>query len=726
MAENIETVGIIKIETGQAEKNTKSLKQQLKEVRDEMGRLAANGDRTSEAYKKLAARAGELAKAQREVTKDVSEASTTFTNTVSYTAGALSGVSGAVQTVTGALSMMGIEMGNDSKLMKILVAAMSVTSGLTAIQNSVESFKLLATNIKRATGEQKLLNAVMKLTPTGLLAAGVAAVIAVIGKLNNKYKETLQHQEYIRKERAKNYTSAMTEIRTMNELIKVAKDQNKSYTDRATAVEMLNSKYPGLVESFNKENGQLKLNTQAYTDYTKAIIAAATAKAAEEKITNLENQILENTQKAADIRANAQKAASRTRTSALPMMTPGTAPAQSAGQRQENNADEIIKRAEAQAKGLEDENDELNKQINRYVEIATQAEIDAEKIKGYGKTSGTTTATPTKAETEQADKDLEKYCEILDSFRTARQKEIDDATEQYSADYDILEKYGDDTTELTERYNKKLQEINDKYDREEKDLEFNADKLQSDRDYNDEKLAILKDGKENYLEQLEALDMKQFQVEKDLLKEQRELGLIEEQEYQDALTEIQIREIEKRNEAEKAAVEKHKETLQNAMTATQTILSSTNTILEAWASKMADDGEEETNQYKAIKKAEAIISMLAGEVQVIAGVAGKNPTPWGIAAAVAQGAALAATCMETIHQIDAVTTSTSTASVNTATTATLSRNYTNTRLTDGSGAEVDLGNEISKAVGNIKVVVSAREITDTQNKMKQVKVRNNF
>lgn len=194
MATNTVEVDVLQIKTDGAEKSTQSLKARLKEVREEMANLAAQGDRTSETYQRLAQEAGDLSKAQRLVNKDISEASTTFTNSVQYTAGALAGVSGAVQTVTAALSMMGVEMGDDSKLMKMLVSAMSVTSGLQAIQGGVEAFKLLTNNIKRSTIAQKALNLAMSSNPimliaTAAIAAG-GALYAFISSQRDTKKET--------------------------------------------------------------------------------------------------------------------------------------------------------------------------------------------------------------------------------------------------------------------------------------------------------------------------------------------------------------------------------------------------------------------------------------------------------------------------------------------------------------------------------------------------------
>lgn len=187
-----EQVSIIKVQTSDSEKNIKSLKAEMKDLTKKLQELALAGDQTSDTYKEVAARLGELKKVQREVSQDISEASTTFTNTVQYTAGALAGVSGAVQAVTGALSLMGIEADKDSKMMKILVAAMSITSGLQAIQGGVEAFKLLATNIKRSTIAQQGFNAAVKANPIGLIVTAVAALGAGLFTLIKRHNEAAE------------------------------------------------------------------------------------------------------------------------------------------------------------------------------------------------------------------------------------------------------------------------------------------------------------------------------------------------------------------------------------------------------------------------------------------------------------------------------------------------------------------------------------------------------
>lgn len=222
-----EQVSIIKVKTSDSEKNIKSLKAEMKDLTKKLQELALAGDKTSDTYKEVSARLGELKKVQREVSQDIIEASTTFSNTVQYTAGALAGVSGAVQAVTGALSLMGIEADKDSKMMKILVAAMSITSGLQAIQGGVEAFKLLTTNIKRSTLATQGFNAAVKANPIGLIVTVVAALGAGLFTLIKRHNEAAEAIKRQRSEEGQLDAEIQRVNSTMAESNKIMEKRNE-------------------------------------------------------------------------------------------------------------------------------------------------------------------------------------------------------------------------------------------------------------------------------------------------------------------------------------------------------------------------------------------------------------------------------------------------------------------------------------------------------------------
>ena len=102
----------------------------------------------------------------------------------------LAGMSGAVSAVTGTLSLLGVEVGDDTKLMKLLVSAMSITQGLTAIDAGVKSFKALKISIQAATAAQKGFNLAAMKNPYIIAGAAIlGALVAIIGALKKAQKE---------------------------------------------------------------------------------------------------------------------------------------------------------------------------------------------------------------------------------------------------------------------------------------------------------------------------------------------------------------------------------------------------------------------------------------------------------------------------------------------------------------------------------------------------------
>lgn len=141
---------------------------------------------------------------------------------------------------------------------------------------------------------------------------------------------------------------------------------------------------------------------------------------------------------------------------------------------------------------------------------------------------------------------------------------------------------------------------------------------------------------------------------------------------------------------------------------------------------IADNLKEDTQAYKNLKAAQAIIDTLSAATAAFAGIT-ETTGGWGIAAAIAQAAAVTATGMANVRKIYSVDTNGGTNNTNVSTSAigTLNRNYTNTRLTDGSGVEVNLDDMVNK-INNKKVYVAINDINEAQEQVTKTIVRNTF
>lgn len=683
-------VDVIKINTAPAEKSMGNLKQQLRETKEQMMELRMRGEETSEAYQKLSARAGDLARAMQRANEDINEASTTFTNTVSYVSGSLAGVTGAVQAATGALSLMGVEMGSDTKLMKTLVAAMSVTSGLTAIQASVEAFKKLATNIKRSTLAQQGLNAAIKANPIMFAVGAIAALAAGIFALTQRMKEQKKEAEELAKQN--------------RILVGTYRDLKAEMTTYEDELNMMGSSWMDkVIQKYKELNYAAHGNSDALKSNIKIQIMSAV-----EQGNVMEKQLLT----AVDYYQQMQQAE----------LDYNNALKEENDEVREKNLEEAKKNLEARKAAL----------ISYYKEIKKIEDDEAAKRSGDAakqKADADAEAAKLKAEKEAREKLMK---EVLKSLETEREQELMTLTDKYMKERALLEEFGQDTTALTEKFRKDRAAINAKYDKLEKDKrkedaldDYNKDRLEAETKYYEEKKKIVEKNEKDINKQLNKLDLEQIETEKKLLKQQLDNELILQEEYQNSLTKLELEQAEIRKqiaEDEAAAKEKTQENYMNAM---QKITSSLGSILGTLADVVGAD----TEAYKNLKAAQAIISTLAAAVAAFAGIT-ESTGGWGIAAAIAEAAAVTAAGFAEVRKIYAVDTtggknSTSSTGINMGAVNVLGEsNYNNTRLLGGNGGVYDLSR--LEQSGNQKVYVTTQDITNTGKKVEVTTKRNTF
>lgn len=679
-------IDVLHINTAPAENSMKNLKQQLKDTKEQMMELRMRGAETSEEYKKLAQRAGELAKAMQRANEDIREASTTFSNTVSYVSGSLAGVSGAVQAATGALSLMGVEMGSDTKLMKTLVAAMSVTSGLTAIQASVEAFKKLTTNIKRSTLAQQGLNAAMKANPAMFAIAAIAALGAALAAFTIKAKKAAKEAKESMEDAAKKAEEAWKE---------------RLENIKGIMAEMANTTSKGLdywnLDEFNR-------NKDAYIQ---SLEDAGTSLGAEmNRIQRQQREFRKN------------------------MADPNWIKTHEAQYRQFIQNQKNLQYLFAEDEGV------ITREIQEAWGNATKKLIEYEgNLAAARQQAADKRAAQAKSDKEKADAELkaeqDKVKGILDSLKSQEEQEIQALTEKYNVEKALLEKNSIDTKALTEKFEKERLEIRKKYldeetqaIREEAQDNYDEERLRAETDYYQKKLQLVVKNEKDINKKLAELELAQIDREKELLKQKLDDNLITNEEYQNQLTQLELEQAETRKQIAEDEAEQKKKIQESYMNAMQKITSSLASVLGS----LADTVSEDTEAYKNLKAAQAIISTLSAAVAAFAGIT-ESTGGWGIAAAIAEAAAVVATGMAEVRKIYAVDTSggknsTSTTSINSSAVTTLGQNYNNTRILDNGGGVYDLSRLENQ--GATKVYVTTHDITSTARKVEVSTRRNKF
>lgn len=246
MSENVK----IKILDIDAQKSTQSIADLKREIRDLKGQLAGLEEGTDK-YNSVLAECADKTHQLKEIQEQVSRSSADFGDRMSNVRGTIAGMSGAIGAVTGALALMGVEADKDSKLMKVMVSAMSITSGIQAIDAGVKSFKALTVSIKAASTAAKGFQASLGWIALALTAVATAAYL-VRDAVRDTNKET---------ENAINLE--MTRISMSNKAIDKALDfeMELARARGKSEVEVLEQHISSInkeIETLDKENASLK------------------------------------------------------------------------------------------------------------------------------------------------------------------------------------------------------------------------------------------------------------------------------------------------------------------------------------------------------------------------------------------------------------------------------------------------------------------------------------
>lgn len=199
-----------------AEKNVNtqiSLRTQLRNVREELALLEANGQRGTEAFKKLQQEAGRLTDAIGDATTQARIFSHDNRGLQGMISG-LSGVVGAFSAAQGAVALFAGENENLQKVMLKVQSLMSITIGLQQVANTInkdsafmlttvaKAKELLAAATNKLTialGGSTIAAKALMATLTLGLSVAITVIIAALSKLQSKQAEAKKAQEEFNK-----------------------------------------------------------------------------------------------------------------------------------------------------------------------------------------------------------------------------------------------------------------------------------------------------------------------------------------------------------------------------------------------------------------------------------------------------------------------------------------------------------------------------------------------
>lgn len=199
-----------------AEKNVStqiSLRTQLRNVREELALLEANGQRGTEAFKKLQQEAGRLTDAIGDATTQAR----IFSHDNRGLQGMISGLSGVVGAFSAAQGAVALFAGENEDLQKVMLkvqSLMSITIGLQQVANTInkdsafmlttvaKAKELLAAATNKLTialGGSTIAAKALMATLTLGLSVAITVVIAALSKLQSKQAEAKKAQEEFNK-----------------------------------------------------------------------------------------------------------------------------------------------------------------------------------------------------------------------------------------------------------------------------------------------------------------------------------------------------------------------------------------------------------------------------------------------------------------------------------------------------------------------------------------------
>lgn len=206
------------------QKNAKahqSYRTQLRQVNQEMMELAANGQRDSEAYAKLQAKAIELKQNMRNLGKELAVLSSPGTGFQAVASG-MSAATGIMAALNGAIGLFGDKSENLNEIMQRTQSLMAITIGLQQVSITVskqgavmigieaiqraaaaKAAQMQARGTMMATAAQKAFNVVAKANPYVLLATAILTVVGAIAAFALGAKEATEEEKRLNAEMEK-------------------------------------------------------------------------------------------------------------------------------------------------------------------------------------------------------------------------------------------------------------------------------------------------------------------------------------------------------------------------------------------------------------------------------------------------------------------------------------------------------------------------------------------
>ena len=278
-----EETGKTSLNVGKYSADAQKLTTQIENQTKQLALLRLEGKQNTEEYQRLSRETAILRDALKDATAEVNNMASDTSN-LDAVLGAASAASGGFSAYTGIMELAGVESENVEKAQKKLQAAIAVTTGVQAIQNSIQKQSALMLGISRlqqtaltkakvydrlvtmqgtkatisATVAQKAFNLIANANPYVLLATALVTVVGALTLFSMGTKDAAEKQK-----RLNEYQKAYSDY-----LEKESEEMNRTIYERITRLEqelsIAKARNAGLIEIRKIEDEILLLRTKAH------------------------------------------------------------------------------------------------------------------------------------------------------------------------------------------------------------------------------------------------------------------------------------------------------------------------------------------------------------------------------------------------------------------------------------------------------------------------------
>lgn len=301
-----EETGKTSLNVGNYSADAQKLTTQIENQTKQLALLRLEGKQNTEEYQRLSRETAILRDALKDATAEVNNMASDTSN-LDAVLGAASAASGGFSAYTGIMELAGVESENVEKAQKKLQAAIAVTTGVQAIQNSIQKQSALMLGISRlqqtaltkakvydrlvtmqgtkatisATVAQKAFNLIANANPYVLLATALVTVVGALTlfsmgtkdaaekqKRLNEYQ--LQYIELLKKEGEEINREGNERIAQLERELKVAKARNAGFNETRKIEEKIHEErvknnnndlntYSKILDALDENREKLKL-----------------------------------------------------------------------------------------------------------------------------------------------------------------------------------------------------------------------------------------------------------------------------------------------------------------------------------------------------------------------------------------------------------------------------------------------------------------------------------